>query len=89
MWYNTRGFSVQDAEQAAGHAGVDWSKVPYTAEDLAKGMDVELEHGTVSPPTNVTNNDAVMTAKIALAHLNEDADYYDDLAKMEAAEQEK
>ena len=88
MWYSERKFSLQDAQQAAAQAGVDWSAVPYSAEDLVKGMDVELEHGSVSPPTNVTNNDAVMTAKIALAHLNEDADYYQDLAQMEAGEAE-
>jgi hypothetical protein len=30
-------------------------------------MDVELEHGTRDPATNVTDDDAVMTAKIARA----------------------
>ena len=33
------------------------------------GMDVELEHGLVSPETNVTNDDPLITGKIALAHL--------------------
>jgi multisubunit Na+/H+ antiporter MnhG subunit len=33
--------------------------------------------------TNVTDDDLVMTAKIALAHLNELPDYYDRLAEME------
>ena len=46
-------------------------------------MDVELEHGTVDPNTNVTNDDPLTTGKIALAHLNEFADYYDRLDKME------
>jgi hypothetical protein len=47
-------------------------------------MDVELEHGTVDPHTNVTNDDPTITGKIALAHLNEFADYYTRLDKMEA-----
>jgi hypothetical protein len=47
-------------------------------------MDVELEHGLHDPTTNVTNDDAVTTGKIALAHLNEFPDYYTRLAKMEA-----
>ena len=47
------------------------------------GMDVELEHGTVDPNTNVTNDDPLTTAKIALAHLNEFPDYYTRLEKME------
>ena len=46
-------------------------------------MDVELEHGLHDPETNVTNDDAVTTGKIALAHLNEFPDYYTRLEKME------
>jgi len=45
-------------------------------------MDVELEHGT-QDPLNVTNDDPIMTGKIALAHLNEFQDYYDRLEEME------
>ena len=47
------------------------------------GMDVELEHGKIDPNTNVTNDDPLTTAKIALAHLNEFPDYYTRLEKME------
>jgi hypothetical protein len=47
------------------------------------GMDVELEHGTVNLRTNITNDDALMTGKIALAHLNEFSDYYTRLKRME------
>ena len=36
------------------------------------------------PETNVTNDDVIMTPKIARAHLNEFPDYYTRLAKMEA-----
>ena len=46
-------------------------------------MDVELEHGLIDPQTNVTNDDPLMTGKIALAHLNESPDYYTRLKKME------
>jgi len=46
-------------------------------------MDVELEHGTRDSNTNVTNDDPLMTGKIALAHLNEFPDYYTRLKKME------
>ena len=47
------------------------------------GMDVELEHGLRDPNTNVTNDDSLVTGKIALAHLNEFPDYYTRLKKME------
>ncbi len=48
------------------------------------GMDVELEHGTRDPETNVTDNEVTVTAKIARAHLNEFPDYYSRLAIMES-----
>jgi hypothetical protein len=47
------------------------------------GLEVELEHGIVDPSTNITNDDLMMTGKIALAHLKEFPDYYDRLQKME------
>ena len=47
------------------------------------GMDVELEHGLHDLETNVTGSDAVVTGKIALAHLKEFPDYYTRLARME------
>ena len=46
-------------------------------------MDVELEHGLHDPVTNVTDDDPVVTGKIALAHLNEFPDYYTRLERME------
>ena len=46
-------------------------------------MDVELEHGKRDAHTNVTNDDIIMTGKIALAHLNEFPDYYTRLERME------
>jgi len=47
-------------------------------------MDVELEHGTRDPDTNVTGDDPFLTGKIALAHLRELPDYYTRLARMES-----
>ena len=47
------------------------------------GMDVELEHGARDPETNVTDDDALTTGKIALAHLHEFPDYYTRLDRME------
>lgn len=74
-------FTLEEAKQIGEQLGVDWSK--WDVEQFRMGLDVELEHGTISPLTNVTNDDPILTAKIALAHLNEFADYYTRLAKME------
>lgn len=47
------------------------------------GIAVELEHGLADIVTNVTNNDILITAKIALKHICEMPDYYQRLAVME------
>src|SRR4029450_7026147 len=46
-------------------------------------MEVELEHGLHDPATNVTDDDPLLTGKIALAHLNEFPDYYTRLERRE------
>lgn len=74
-------FSNVEAQQIGKKLGVTWDK--FDVEQFRKGLDVELEHGLRNPATNVTNDDRVMTGKIALAHLLELPDYYDRLAKME------
>jgi hypothetical protein len=45
-------------------------------------MNVELEHGLHDPHTNVSDDNPQVTAKIALAHLNEFPDYYTRLERM-------
>lgn len=74
-------FSAEQAKEIGEKLGIDWSR--WDVEQFRMGMDVELEHGTVDPNTNVTNDDPLMTGKIALAHLNEIPDYYTRLAQME------
>ena len=78
-------FETDEAFSAAQELGIDFSKEPFDLEELRMGMDVELEHGRRDPATDVTEDDPVMTAKIALAHLRELPDYYERLAEMEAA----
>ena len=74
-------FTTSEARQIGEALGIDWSK--FDVEQYRMGLDVELEHGKVDPHTNVTDDDPMMTGKIALAHLNEFADYYTRLDKME------
>lgn len=74
-------FNTEEAKKVGEALGIDWRK--WDVEQFRKGMDVELEHGKVDPSTNVTNDDPIMTGKIALAHLNEFPDYYTRLDKME------
>ena len=67
-------FSKQDILNASRILGITFNK--FTIEDLITGINIELEHGTVNPQTNVTNDNLILTIKIALAHLNEFPDYY-------------
>ena len=79
-----KSFTADEARTIGEEIGIDWSSAPFDVEQFRMGMDVELEHGLHDPVTNVTDDDPVVTGKIALAHLNEFADYYTRLAKMEA-----
>jgi len=81
-FYMKKHFSADAAKQIGEKLGVDWSK--FDIEQFRMGMDVELEHGSRDLETNVTNDDALATGKIALAHLNEIPDYYTRLKVMEA-----
>lgn len=78
------GFTAEQAREAGERIGIDWATSPFDVEQFRMGMDVELEHGTQDPETNVTDDDVTVTAKIARAHLNEFPDYYTRLAVMEA-----
>jgi hypothetical protein len=74
-------FTTEQATQVGEKLGVKWDK--FDIEQFRIGMNVELEHGERDRATNVTNDDMIITGKIALAHLNEFPDYYTRLGKME------
>ncbi len=77
-------FTLAEAADIGRRLGIDFATSRFTLEEYRAGLDVELEHGTHDPETNVTGDDALTTGKIALAHLREISDYYTRLAKMEA-----
>lgn len=76
-------FTSDEALEIAESLGVDYLNGPFDLEQFRMGLDVELEHGTHDPKTDVTGDDPIMTGKIALAHLRELPDYYTRLAVME------
>src|SRR5659263_12311 len=79
-------FILVEALDIAKQLGIDFGKVKFTPEEYLEGINIELEHGTVDPHTNVTNDDPLITGKIALAHLNEAPIYYNDDIGVEAWE---
>ena len=74
-------FTPDEAKKIGEKLNIVWDK--FDVDQFRRGMDVELEHGLCDPATNVTNDDPLITGKIALAHLNEFPDYYDRLQVME------
>ena len=75
--------TTDEAREVAKKLNIDFSKEKFDLFQFVQGMNVELEHGKKSPKTNVTNDDLILTGKIALAHLNEFPDYYIRLKKLE------
>jgi hypothetical protein len=70
-----------EARRVGDEIGVDWSR--FELEQFRHGMDVEYEHGSQDPQTDVTGDDPIVTGKIALAHMKEFPDYYARLERME------
>jgi len=78
---NGKQFAFDEAKRIGDALGVDWNMFPV--EQFRLGLGVELEHGTRDPQTNVTDDDPLITGRIACAHLKEIPDYYTRLLKME------
>jgi len=74
-------FTTDEAQKVGEKLEIKWDK--FDVDQFRRGMNVELEHGLQDPRTNVSNDDPLITGKIALAHLNEFPDYYGRLEKME------
>ena len=71
----------QQARRIGDEIGVDWSR--FDVEQFRAGLEVEFEHGSHDPQTDVTGDDPILTGKIALAHMKEFPDYYERLERME------
>ena len=73
--------TTDEARRIGDEIGVDWSR--FDVEQFRSGLDVEFEHGSHDPQTDVTGDDPILTGKIALAHMKEFPDYYERLERME------
>ena len=80
-------YSINDVLKVAKILNIDFTK--FSLNDFITGINIEFEHGLINifegfNKTNlndyekrkITNNDLLLTAKIALAHLNEYPNYY-------------
>ena len=73
--------TTEQARRVGDEIGVDWDR--FDLEQFRRGMDIEFEHGSHDPQTDVTGDDPILTGKIALAHMKEFPDYYERLERME------
>ena len=78
-------FDESDALRIANKLNIKFDK--FSLYDFLTGLNIELEHGKINKDTNVTNDDLELTAKIALAHLNEFSDYYNPVYGLPAFEE--
>lgn len=77
-----RSISADEARRIGDSLRIRWDKVDL--DQFRRGLEVEFEHGLHDPETNVTNDDELLTGKIAWAHLKEFPDYYTRLDALEA-----
>ena len=78
--------NAERAKEIGKTLGINWNEV--SLEEFAKGLNVEFEHGSRYLETNITNDNEIITGKIAWAHLKEFPDYYTRLEKMEKEAEE-
>ena len=79
-------FNLEDALKFVNELGITLDK--FSIKDLLIGLNIELEHGTVNKITNVTDDNLIITGKIALAHLLEYPNYYNEEYGLPALERE-
>jgi hypothetical protein len=77
-----KNISKKQAQRIGNLLKVNWDRV--NLEEFRRGIEVELEHGTIYPNTDITKDNLITTAKIALAHLRELHNYYSELDQMES-----
>lgn len=79
---NKRTVDAEEAKRIGTALGIKWGVIDL--EQFRRGLEVEFEHGSHDPETNVTNDDVELTGKITWAHLKEIPDYYTRLDRLEA-----
>jgi hypothetical protein len=84
-WTKIKETSVSPEEAGVVLKIINVEGMAIPLENFRRGLEVELEHGTMFNDANVTNNHPILTGKIVLAHLKETMDYYD---RLEVAELE-
>ena len=75
-WSTRTGTDVPVGEAQIIFEKVKPADLKIDPEEFRKGLEIELEHGTMFEDVNVTNNHPLLTGKIVVAHFKEMLDYY-------------
>jgi len=81
LYTSKRKVDADEAKRIGATLGIDWGKLDL--DQFRRGLDVEFEHEQPDPERNVTNDGAVLTNKIAWAHLKEASNYCERLDRLE------
>lgn len=84
-WSARAGTAVTEREAQVILERIRPADMNIDVEEFRKGLEVELEHGTMFDEANVTSNHPILTGKIVIAHFKEMLDYY---LRLEVAELE-
>ena len=76
---------IDDVKSFADKLAIDFDKIvkKYGEKELVHGVNTEMEHKSSKEKLNVVGKSVEKTLQIALAHLEEDPNYYKKLSKME------
>jgi hypothetical protein len=74
-------FTAEAAETIAEGLGVDLNQ--FGLEQFRLGLEIEREHGSLDPVTDITHDDPLLIGRIVLAHLKKRPDYYYRLQELE------
>lgn len=86
LWLeSSKKHDISDVESYAKKLGLKFDSIvkKYGEKALVDGVNTEFEHKTKDKKTNVIGNHPEKTLAIALAHLDENPDYYRILKKIE------
>lgn len=77
--------SIEEANKILISCEYDPNNLPFNISDFIEGYLVELEHGSKAPKPqlNITKDNPILIAKIALTHLEESKNYYKLLREIE------
>ena len=75
-------YSPEEAETIAESLGIHLDELGL--EQFRLGLEIEREHGSSDPTTDVTHDDPLVAGRIVLAHLRKISNYYTQLEEMES-----